>query len=389
MLPKLERLMVIIPDRLSELAKKGELTERYYNPGDLFKEVHLVLINDDRPDPFRLKPLVGSASLHIHNLVPQKGMFTRTLGWQDYLLGQWKQAARRLGTQIRPQLIRCHGSHINVLAGREIADALAPRPPLITSLHNRPDIILENLSTWHKIRASAEQALAKRMLYKADIVVAVYESQLPYLDSIGLTNWTIGYNVLSPNGITEKTQYELGKPVKILSVGRMIPGKNPCNIIKAIADIPGCELTICGDGPLKRPAKNLAKQLNIQERVHFIDAMDNRELCSSFKHFDIFACHNDYPGVPKAVFEPLLAGLPVVINRQPIDHAPELTDNICVLVDNSPEGYRSAIEKLTNSRPLREMFGARSKEVANSKWHPSVTEEQYVTIYMKALNNGP
>ena len=44
-------LMVIVPDRLSELAEKGEVTRRYYNPGDLFDEVDLVLVNDDRPDP--------------------------------------------------------------------------------------------------------------------------------------------------------------------------------------------------------------------------------------------------------------------------------------------------------------------------------------------------
>ena len=46
-----ERLMVLIPHALSDLVAKGEVTERYYNPGDLFREVHIVLTNDDRRPP--------------------------------------------------------------------------------------------------------------------------------------------------------------------------------------------------------------------------------------------------------------------------------------------------------------------------------------------------
>ena len=36
-------LLVIIPDRLTNLINKGEVTERYYNPGNLFDEIHLMM----------------------------------------------------------------------------------------------------------------------------------------------------------------------------------------------------------------------------------------------------------------------------------------------------------------------------------------------------------
>ena len=54
------RLMVLIPDRLSDLVSKGEITERYYNPGNLFDEVHIVMTNDDKPDPVALQKMVGA-----------------------------------------------------------------------------------------------------------------------------------------------------------------------------------------------------------------------------------------------------------------------------------------------------------------------------------------
>jgi hypothetical protein len=39
------RLMVIISDKLPDLVKKGEITPRYYNPAELFDEVHIVATN--------------------------------------------------------------------------------------------------------------------------------------------------------------------------------------------------------------------------------------------------------------------------------------------------------------------------------------------------------
>ena len=53
---RLDSLMVILSDRLSELIDKGEVVPRYYNPGNLFRTVHIVLCNDDRPDPAQLRP---------------------------------------------------------------------------------------------------------------------------------------------------------------------------------------------------------------------------------------------------------------------------------------------------------------------------------------------
>ena len=81
-----DRLMVIVPDRLSDLVRKGEVTERYYNPGELFREVHLVLTNDDQPDRAAVQRMVGGAKLNIYNLPMGGHYFLRTLGWQRPLI---------------------------------------------------------------------------------------------------------------------------------------------------------------------------------------------------------------------------------------------------------------------------------------------------------------
>ena len=61
------RLLVIISDRLSTLVHKGEVTQRYYNPGNVFEEVHILEINDDRPEAAAVQPMVGDATLDLTN----------------------------------------------------------------------------------------------------------------------------------------------------------------------------------------------------------------------------------------------------------------------------------------------------------------------------------
>ena len=82
-----DRLMVLIPDVLTSIINKGEVTWCYYNPGDLFKEVHLVLCNDDKPDIAKTQKMVGNAKLFIHNL-PRPNFF-KTIGWQLPLIRSW------------------------------------------------------------------------------------------------------------------------------------------------------------------------------------------------------------------------------------------------------------------------------------------------------------
>jgi len=70
-----KKLLVIIPDRLSALIEKGEVVTRYYNPGNLFDEVHIMMTNDDKPDPKLVQPMIGKAKLFLHNISPPRSFF--------------------------------------------------------------------------------------------------------------------------------------------------------------------------------------------------------------------------------------------------------------------------------------------------------------------------
>lgn len=379
-------LLVIIPDRLSDLVSKGEITARYYNPGDLFDAVHIVMTNDDRPDPGPLAKTVGRARLHLHNLpLPS---FVLTLGWQPCLIKDWVRAGVRLAGEIRPELIRTYGNYGNGYLAAQLKKRLGL--PLVVSLHTNPDVSQREATPWwpnwrRRLALEAMVKFEKETLKTADWVLPVYEPIRGYAERRGARRLEVCYNVINPDFLRPKESYALHRPPRIVSVSRQIPGKNPENLIRAVARLPEVELTLVGDGEGHGHLREVARDCGLSSRVTFRRSVANDELCLLLPEFDIFAAHSDYWEISKSVLEPLLTGLPVVLNRRPGEPVPELQGDFVMLVDNTPEGYGQAFERLLADDLFREELGRRAYAHAQALWSPAVTEAKYVEIYRSLL----
>jgi glycosyltransferase involved in cell wall biosynthesis len=380
-----ERLMVIIPDRLSDLVRKGEITERYYNPGEVFPEVHIVMTNDDKPDRAMVQKTVGHARLHLHNLPDSRRAFVPTLGWRPLLLGSWAKHAVDLAKAIGPAMIRCHGAQLNAFAAAAIKRSL--NIPYVVSMHTNPDEDVRGRARGlvRRVVTRLQQDVERVGLVNADMVMPVYQTIVPYLQRLGVTRYEVCYNSLNPKYLRRKDDYRLHDPVRVISVGRQIEGKNPDNLIRAVAQLPNVHLTMVGDGTHHAHLRRVAEECNIGERIEFIASLTNDELCRRLPDFDLFATHNEYWGIPKAVLEPLLSGLPVVINHRQGAPTPELNDGICVLVSNTPDGYREGLARLMTDAAYREQLGRICYAFAQKNWSPAGTEAKFVGIYRKVL----
>jgi glycosyltransferase involved in cell wall biosynthesis len=381
-------LMVFVNDPLSDFIRKGETPARYYNPGGLFDEIHIWMINEDRPDADLLQRMAGNAKLILHNLPISKKIFIKSLAWRPYLLREWAGPAIESAAKIRPKLIRCHGNLLNAVPAMFIKESLGI--PYVVSLHNYPDAkaCLENLGWKARLLLKSTQAVERSVLMKADRVLPVYKSILPYLDRLGVSNYEIAYNVIPPDHLRKKEDYRLAKPVKVISVGRQLHGKNPDNIIKAIRMLPEVELLIVGDGPLHESLRKTAEAEGVSARVEFRKSVPNDRLCGMLREFDICATHSDYGEISKAVLEALLTGLPVVINRREGDPVPEFVDGPLLMVENSPEAYRMAIRKLIDDDDFREGLGRKAFAHSQAHWSPVKAEENFVRIYSDLMGSG-
>ncbi|HOO56888.1 MAG TPA: glycosyltransferase [bacterium] len=383
----MRKLLVIIQDRLSEIIEKGEITERYYNPGDLFDEVHILMTNDDTPDPAPLGRMVGRARLVLHNLPAGRLLAATTLGWQSRLLKRWAEPAISIARELRPDLIRCHGCGVNAFIAHQVNRKFGV--PYVVSLHTNPDqaIYTDGLSHARLASAKAFEKIQNSALQNARLVLPVYKPIIPYLDRLNVKNYRVAYNVLNPSHLRRKEDYALHSPPRIICVGRQIIGKIPENLIIAVSKLPDARLSMIGDGEYHEYLKKVAEGSGAGDRIEFIRAMPNDELCDRMTDYDIFAAHSDYTEISKAVLEPLLSGMPVIVNRLSESPVPELEGDFAMLVNNTSAGYHSALKLLIEDDKTREKTGRRAFEHSRALWDPSVTEANFAGIYTEIISS--
>ncbi len=382
------RLLVIISDRLSTLVHKGEVTQRYYNPGNVFEEVHILEINDDRPEAAAVQPMVGDATLVIHNLPAGLRTLVRSLGWRPRLLRRWAEGAVQLARSVRPSLVRCYGAHLNAYAAYRIRRVLGT--PYVVSLHINPDEDVRGRARGLKelILTRAIESVERIALRSADLVLPVYEPIVPYLQKVGVSRFEVVHNALNPMCLGRKASYRLHDPVRMVSVGRQFAAKNATNLIRALAALPGVQLTLIGDGPYHTRLVREAEVAGVSDRVEFRRAVANDELCRRLPEFDLFAVHSEYWEISKAVLEALLTGLPVVLNRRKGEPVPELRNDLVLLVDDTPAAYAAAVRRLIQDHPYRENLGRRAFEYARAHWAPEHMEARVAKLYRGLLDTA-
>ncbi|WP_420547785.1 glycosyltransferase family 4 protein [Curvivirga sp.] len=381
-------LMVIVPDRPSEILEKGEFCRRYYNPGDLFDEVHLVVTNDDCPNLELMQRTVGEAKLFIHHYIPRGGLYLFSCLFNPILLRFWARDFVALVRNIQPDLVRCHGADLNAFLGSELKRCLGI--PLLISIHTNPDADptrWKNKGIWRLIE-NAMDRLAGYTMRNADLVMPVYSPAIPYLKRHKVKNISVKYNVINPESIQRKTCYKSKDVFRIVSVGRLIQGKNPEHIITALTRLPQNIIIdfVSGHGSLIPQLKEQVKELGLDDRVNFHPPLPNDELCAILPDYDLFVVHSDYAEISKSVLEALLTGLPVVINRNSEIEIPEFTNDICYMVENDPISYGAAISTLMNNAEMREQLGNNAYKIARSRWSPKKCEEEYKNVYEKFID---
>ncbi|WP_424627550.1 glycosyltransferase [Bradyrhizobium sp. SYSU BS000235] len=386
----MSKLLVLVPDYISHILAKGEYQPRYYNPGEVFDEVHILTTTPDRPDLTALQPTVGKARLFFHNLPEDMRMANRPWWlFDDYLLRRWADPGVEIARSIGPALVRCHGADWNTYLASRINAVLGV--PYVVSLHINADVnptrrfLASALDRAQRRQNDLFEVLERKGLERADLVMPVYRPIIPYLDRMGVTRYDICYNALNGDRLRKKESYECGSGFRVLCVGRLFDAKYPDNIIRAIGTMAGAELTIVGDGPARAPLQALVGKLGLAERVHFMPAVPNNDLCAMMPTFDAFAIHSEYWELNKSLLEALLTGLPCVVNRRKGLPVPELEGDFILKVENSEAAYIDVLTRLRSDSAFREGLGRRAYDHAQENWGPDKTEAKFAKIYRDTM----
>lgn len=141
---------------------------------------------------------------------------------------------------------------------------------------------------------------------------------------------TVILNPVNTNGFS-RHDFSCEKS-EIVSVGRLEAQKNQKLLIDAFeliaSDFPEYQLTIYGEGSLRKELEDYIKAKGLQERVFLPGNKNNIQ--EHIKDASLFVLSSDYEGIPNALIEAMAIGLP------------------CVSTDCSPGGARELIKEGVN-----------------------------------------
>lgn len=109
---------------------------------------------------------------------------------------------------------------------------------------------------------------------------------------------------------------------QIGTLGRMVEKKGFDVLIRALAALMSSgrsvELQIAGDGPLKSELESLARDLGVEDAVHFLGSLSHVQVASWMQGLDLFALackqdrNGDMDGIPVVLMEAMSQSVPVV-----------------------------------------------------------------------------
>lgn len=394
---KNKTLVILIPDSFKELAEKGELTDNYYNPGNLFKDIKIISTNGDKTKKAKIIHAFGEANVEFIPLKVSRFIFYISLFYSPFFLFLYFIKTIFFIYKVRPCIIRCHGKDLNIFIAYFCKKIF--KIPYVVSLHtnsvNNPFFLskisqieydkryFQSENKFHNYRLTKFSNVCLR---NSDLVLPVYENITDDLIANNINNFKVVYNIINKK-IIKKKNYNSNGDFKIICVTRLIPEKNPVNIIKAVKNFKDVKLQIFGDGVLYNDLIKLIEELRLSEQVSINKSVKNSILSKTLKNYDLFACHSDCQEISKSVLEALSCGLPVVINKNPYKPIKEITNDMVFFCKSKPDDLYKLFKKLKKNKAIREKVGLKGREEFERFCNPFKMEKKIIEIYNEFSRN--
>ncbi|MCE9644894.1 MAG: glycosyltransferase family 4 protein [Chloroflexi bacterium] len=176
--------------------------------------------------------------------------------------------------------------------------------------------------------------------------------------------------------------WQPGVPLRLVTVSRLVPGKNISAILHALPSIqkifPDVILEIVGDGESLSELKKLADELKISDRLVFHGSVSQPEVLRILLTSHIFVFPTFSEGFPKALLEAMSCGLPSVATNTSV--IPTLIQD-CGVIMNDPTSEciaNSVLALLKDPSQLIVMshLARKSAEFYTlEKWRDTIREE--------------
>jgi glycosyltransferase involved in cell wall biosynthesis len=189
------------------------------------------------------------------------------------------------------------------------------------------------------------------------------------------------YNGVDSQEFKPNADKSIGKTIKLISIGRLIPRKGYKYLLKSLKGLSNCELFLVGEGVERENLKTLAKKMGV--KVRFYGRVSHQEVVYLLREADIFVLPSLNEGMSNSLLEAVACGLPVIVTDT--GGSVELVKGNGIIVPKADViSLRSAIKRFLSDKNSLENMGQKSRQLAESMSWISVAE-QYKYFYTKII----
>jgi glycosyltransferase involved in cell wall biosynthesis len=171
------------------------------------------------------------------------------------------------------------------------------------------------------------------------------------------------HNSVEPlNGI-QKARVPLQSPLKVVTVGRLIPLKRIASLIEAVSRLKDVGLVIVGDGPERENLQQVARALGVAERIYFAGQQSKQQTLSLMAACNLFVLNSTHESFSYVVLEAMGVGLPVAATA--VGAIPELVhhgENGVLIPSAAAGGLSRILLDLLSSPMERQRLANGAKE---------------------------
>ncbi|MFX1368708.1 MAG: glycosyltransferase family 4 protein [Promethearchaeota archaeon] len=194
-----------------------------------------------------------------------------------------------------------------------------------------------------------------------------------------------------PEGISRfENRLNEGEPLKLLTVGRLVPQKGIRELILALKIIPEelrqAHLAIVGDGPMKHELVELVSRLGLERYVEFLGQMPRDSLLKKYSEFDVYIQPSRVEVVGLAALEALANGRALIVSD--VGGLKDIVDddlNGIKIPPNNPKAIAAAITKLLRNPSRISEMQKSSYRKARLTYSWDMIARQYVDVFRTCI----
>jgi glycosyltransferase involved in cell wall biosynthesis len=192
----------------------------------------------------------------------------------------------------------------------------------------------------------------------------------------------------------------VGGPLRILSVGSLVPKKGHHRLIAAchILSERGFSFTcrIIGDGPQEQSLREQVRAYGLQHQIELLGARLHPEIIEAYRHHDLFvlasvvAPDGDRDGIPVVLMEAGTMGLPIIAT--PLSGIPELIQHRVtgwLVPPDDATGLADAIATLAADPGMRRRLGETARALVQDRFDIQRTASQLVAVWQHVCEQSP